>query len=689
MSLVQSPGVGCLVEFLLGNQPQLAWVLGESGGKLKAFTLNKREVSMPCTRVLPWAGPSYGTEALSRAEISDKLIFHQTTRNSLLEKIDPLSIWELTQGQIKQASAEWFAQLFWDNPNSDEIAAVGRKLLECKTHFKFISPVFEIHPEDVVEQRLAEKTQALVRAKLIGAGNELFRELWTAWATHKPEDWQPEITLNKETAEILKNILLKRIAEPDRQDNDTGLWSGLRKGLPEHPLQALILALKWGIVPPHFNHHLWQADYDKLDTPVNSLDAEICSLANKIAIDSSRPLSVDFFSIDAPETQDVDDALYIEETPTGSYILDLALARPVFALRPESAIFKTALHKASSLYLPEAILHMLPENLSTDVFSLCAGKARPILHLHWKFDQEGNILVFSPSLAWGIIKEKLSYEVVEKELDSSVISRKDLHSGLKLAKLLRAKRLKSGAVIVERNEPRIVLEGYPENTNIEIFSEPELPLSHLLVSEFMILANQSIGVFAEENSIPLVFRTQNIEIPHDIRGVWSTPEDCHTVVRQLTRTLLEIRPVRHASLAVSAYAPITSPLRRAVDMVNMMQIQEYLSEGKPLWGSEELNSILDKLSLRLEAVAAVQRKRPRYWKLCYLQQCCKECFFTGVVVEENSHMVTLSLPDIQLSVRVNRDKLGEKIYPGQSFQLKLGKIDPLTNDIFVLEAQEE
>ena len=79
---VQYPGPGCVVEFLHSNKPQLAIVVGESGGRLRLFTQNKRETLLPAARVLPWAGPQYGA-ALSRNELEHILEERHQVRAAL------------------------------------------------------------------------------------------------------------------------------------------------------------------------------------------------------------------------------------------------------------------------------------------------------------------------------------------------------------------------------------------------------------------------------------------------------------------------------------------------------------------------------------------------------------------------------------------------------------------------------
>ena len=70
---------GNIVEFMHGNQPQLAFVMEEQSGKLKLYTINKRETKMPAARVLPWIGPQYSASA-SRQEMLDYMVTHQEKR---------------------------------------------------------------------------------------------------------------------------------------------------------------------------------------------------------------------------------------------------------------------------------------------------------------------------------------------------------------------------------------------------------------------------------------------------------------------------------------------------------------------------------------------------------------------------------------------------------------------------------
>ncbi|MBQ5727436.1 MAG: ribonuclease II, partial [Mailhella sp.] len=149
-NLVQYPGAGCIVEFMQGNEPQIAWVMEEQKGKVRLFLPNRRETTLSSARLLPWSGPSYPA-AQSKDAMVEYLEKHGERRKRLAAEVAPVELWEMAQGELPKASAEWFAELGYTSPDTDTIAACGRALLSCKTHFRFQPPEFEIYDADTVE----------------------------------------------------------------------------------------------------------------------------------------------------------------------------------------------------------------------------------------------------------------------------------------------------------------------------------------------------------------------------------------------------------------------------------------------------------------------------------------------------------------------------------------------------------
>ena len=671
---------GTVVEFMHGDQPQLAWVLEDASGKLRLLTINKREMKLPAARLLPWQGPVQPAE-VSRQDIQNILNEHQEKRGEIQAGLDVMELWDLAQGEMESAPLEWFAGLLWEDPDDDQMAGLGRAMLQAKTHFKFRPPDFEVWAADKVELKMREKAEEKEREDVTSAGLALLQALWAAYNQgRKPQlpDMAPELTEN--LSRILRGKIGDRLDETERK-----IWTAISKGLPDLPHLALLLAQTWSILPTHHNYHLDEADFAWGNEWSESFTNEIRQIESTFSNQTGEPEYEDLVSIDGATTRDIDDAFRIRRDGDG-YVVSIGLARPDIHWTFGSPLDKAVMYRATSLYLPEGVSHMMPEQFGTGLYSLFAGEARPALVTDFSLDRDGNLTAVSPRLAWVRVAANITYE----EADAAMVNGTDesLVLAHELAEKLVARRIESNACIIRKPEPVITLETDNAQTRVDITLKEPCPCSELVISEFMILANSGLARWAGENGIPLLHRTQDIALPQEAAGIFTEPAEIMHVVKLLLPPALETTPRRHAALGVQVYAPITSPLRRYTDFVNMAQVCTFLTEGTPRLDNEELDQLIIHLNMRIQAVSAVQRFRPRYWKLAYLAARRKE-YQSAVVVDEAGPMATLSMPHLQVNVRAPRKLLGDKLYPGQRFQINFSRVDPLTNEIRISEALEE
>lgn len=699
-STVRHPVPGCVVEFMQSNRPQIAFVAGEKSGRLKLLTLNSREMNHKPERLLPWYGPQYDPN-LSRQEVLDLLAKHEERRNAIESEVDAMELWDFAQGEVATAGVDWFAGLVWDGDDTrdvDHLAALGRALLGCKTHFKLNPPVFAIHPEEKVETRLREQKIAEEREKLAAAGRSFFKQLWDArqrtgavpvkdagaWAAELGDD------LSARLAELLRT----RMARPEDQESEQ-VWRVVSKGLPEVPHLPLLLAQAWGVLPAHYNFHLDQNDYISGDGWWAEHEPEVRELEALMAEESAAAeLRTDgllgrLVSVDAATTKDLDDAFAVEPLENGEgWRVTIALACPAMYWPWGGELDHDVAYRASSLYLPEGASHMMPEVLGTEVFSLCEQSPRPALLVTCEVNREGRLISCTPDTGWVRIAANLTYDQAEEAIASGQNDHgANLAAGYELAEALRNARIACGAAVIMRQEPEVELEGEAANTRVRLVYKPETPRSQLLVSELMILVNRAVGSWAAERSIPLYYRTQNIALPKESAGVWEAPYEVYRVVRALGPSCLEARPSRHATLGADAYSPVSSPLRRYADLINEGQILHALTHDAPRLDAGAMESMLTSLVARMEAVGRIQRFRPRYWKLLAVKQ-SKNPTYDAQIVDEAPSFVTAAVPDLQIFVRGPKKMFGDKIVPGQHFSVRLGKVDPLANEIHVLEAWE-
>lgn len=698
---VRYPGPGCLVEYMQGNSPTQAIVLEDQGNRLRLYNINHRESTLPANRLLPWSGPAIGggSAALSRSRMDESLEQHRALRASIAAEISALEVWELTQGEIGKTSAEWLAGLVWEHPGVDQEAALGHVLLGAKTHFRFSPPDFEIFPEGVVQARLEEAEHVRIREAFAVSGSQFFHKLWEIHSKKRgplADNEQPD----PELAPRLRQILLARIVDPD-QSEDAAVWKLLTKGLPDLPHIALSLAVAWDLVPAHYNFWLDRADYERGTAWADAFKDEAGQLRRDVA-DMLGDLPVShaaFVSVDPAGTTDRDDALYLERLPDKGFDVRIALACPACAWPFGGPLDRAVQRRCSSLYLPEGNEHMLALNMGRDLFSLDARAKRPSLVVRIRLSEQGEILETEPGLYCIDNCSNLDLENCEALIappDSPALSagaEEDGHGPMlraahELSLLLQQKRIADGAVITERPDPEIRVQGSGEAARVSIAEGPDTPRTHLMVGEFMILCNSAMAGWAMERDIPMLYRTQDVALPREFAGVWTEAQDISRVVRALPPAALDTAPKKHAGLGLAAYTNITSPIRRYSDMLNQGQVLRYLKTGAPLYDAAELDALLPLLSARMEAVTQVQRVRPRYWKLLFFRQQGDKHWWDAVVCEENDAFVTVSLPWAQLLVRGRRRQFDEKTYPGQRVQIRIGKVAPLLNEIHILEVRE-
>lgn len=695
---------GAVVEFLQDNEAHIAWVLEESQGKLRLLTRTKREVKLPAARLLPWSGPEY-PGAATREEIGHRLDDIESRRREIMAGVNAMELWEMAQGEVEHAPAEWFAQLLWTEPGVDEVAALGRALLHAKAHFKFQPPDFDIHPADKVEARLVREREDKDREAVANAGHAVFAALWARIKSGQPP-LSPNVILREaegldpEVEERLRAMLLAQVAKRTGGEYDAlaKLWENLKKPLPtkgEDPHLALQLAQAWGVLPPHHNALLDEVGYAWGDGWSAEFADEIAAHKARFA-ELAQTAEVDptpYVSIDAATTRDIDDAFFVAPAtlPDGGagYSCRVTLARPGVSWNFGAPLDREVFSRATSLYLPEGSGHMMPEELGTGLYSLTADGPKPALVAEFLLNERAEIIETKPRLAWVTIARNITYTDAQSAIDANngLGADPQLSLAMKVARELFARRLERGAVVIDKPEPQVTLEGDPRSVTVSIETRATSPDAELLVSEFMILANSGLAVWARENGVPLLCRTQDIALPKEATGVFREAVDIYRVVKLLAPPLLECQPRKHAALACEAYATLTSPIRRYVDFLNMAQVQSFLETGAPRLDRAALEALIPHLSARIQEVGQVQRFRPRYWKLVYLNQHKREPF-PAVVVEDAGAYPTLSLPELQITTRVPRAMLGDRVHLGMRFDVFFGRIDPLANELKVLEARE-
>ncbi len=304
---------------------------------------------------------------------------------------------------------------------------------------------------------------------------------------------------------------------------------------------------------------------------------------------------VQAFCIDDEDTLDYDDAISFE-SGVNSYSLGIHVSNLASFLNPEHPLFHAALERVSSLYLPPEIIPMLPLKYSQQEFSLCADSQRIVLSLMLELSAEFRILKSELKIQKIAIEHNLSYASVDKDKQDPRFSKL-----LQIADFLRNQRDPG------REKERYYYGLKAQGDAASIKRIDNLSPARMMVEEMMILYNRSIAEYAIKNKLPLLYRNINQFL------------DEHQEVRS-SSAFLATSPGYHPGIGAEAYLHATSPIRRVVDIINQMQICEYLENGRLLFENEALSAMIPGIEKRILQIRDTVQRSERYWFLKYIEQ---------------------------------------------------------------------
>ncbi len=358
------------------------------------------------------------------------------------------------------------------------------------------------------------------------------------------------------------------------------------------------------------------------------------------------------FTIDPFDAKDFDDALSIKPLSNGNTEVGVHIADVTHYVALDTPLEKEAVNRATSVYLVDRTIPMLPERLSNGLCSLRPEEEKLTFSAVFELDPNGDIqkewfgrtIIFSD--------RRFTYEEAQERLEnqkgdfSEEITALDI-----LAKKLRKKRFNHGAVNFETVEVKFRLD----EKGIPLGVVPkERKDAHMLIEEFMLLANKRVAEFIynkakEATPLTFVYRTHDNPDPEKLdtfsnfarrfghqldfekRGVSKSlnglieniegkPEQ--NVLQQLAiRTMAKARYTTdtkgHFGLAFPHYTHFTSPIRRYPDMMVHRLLQHYLDKGKSV-DKEEYEELCNHSSEREKRAADAERASIKYKQVQFM-----------------------------------------------------------------------
>ncbi|PID88061.1 MAG: ribonuclease R [Bacteroidia bacterium] len=319
------------------------------------------------------------------------------------------------------------------------------------------------------------------------------------------------------------------------------------------------------------------------------------------------------FTIDPKDAKDFDDALSFRELEVGKYEVGVHIADVTHYVQEQSPIDKEAQERATSVYLVDRTIPMLPEQLSNQLCSLRPNEDKLCYSAVFIMDKEANIhdKWFGRTLINS--DKRFTYSQAQAIIESGSGSmEKEITSLNNLAKILRKKRFHNGSISFERTEVKFRLD--KDGKPLSVYFK-EAQDSNRLIEEFMLLANQSVAQYiGKELKKPFVYRVHDepdmeklYNFSNFIKqfGYHFTFKEESEVAANLNRLLYQVKGKNeqnmveqlavksmakaeyspensgHYGLGFSFYTHFTSPIRRYPDMMVHRLLTRYMNQGKP------------------------------------------------------------------------------------------------------------
>lgn len=372
------------------------------------------------------------------------------------------------------------------------------------------------------------------------------------------------------------------------------------------------------------------------------------------------------FTIDPKDAKDFDDALSIRKLENGNWEIGVHIADVTHYVKPDTILDREARQRATSVYLVDRVVPMLPEHLSNGICSLRPNEDKLTFSCIFEMDNDGRVI--DSRICRTVINSdrRFTYEEAQEIIETGKGDYADEVLTLdRLAKILRKERYENGSVDFDRLEVRFDIdeEGHPVSVYFK-----ESKDANKLIEEFMLLANKTVATTigkaaGKKKPKAFVYRVHDIpnqdkmqdlaqisrtfgyrlrtegtpkevnrsinKLLQDIKGKGEENLLSTLAIRSMAKATYTTENIGHYGLGFDFYTHFTSPIRRYPDMMVHRLLEKYLAGGRSV--------SLDKLeeqcrhSSEMEQLAAnAERASIKYKQVEYMADRIDEVY-EGVI----------------------------------------------------------
>ena len=652
--------------------------LEERKGKLRVLTESGREANASSKQVLH-VHDAHLDVGQSRDVLIRALQTRAAAREALVPAIDVPELWEVLQEENSDFSVRDLAELTFGSASDDQISAMFCALYRDRVYFR--SRAERFHPTDaatvtaILTQRAREEEKE-ARTRRVSAW------LRASWERQQP----PTPPEGPALIEMLKDVALNG----EEAQSRTALMEVLRSaGLHNETDVCFQLLVRLGEWDLHENLLLLRLETRQTLPPEAAAEAEQLAQTTHWAWqEEAREDLTDrvIYTVDSVTTKDIDDGLSLIPLPGGGFEVGIHITDVAALVARDSALDIEARMRATSIYLPDQHIPMLPPVISEDLCSLREGALRPAISLLITVNDLGEVCAWRFASTILRVSQRATYKDVDailanpSDMDERDASSLPWHTLLRIARTWRAARQACGALFLTFPEITITVG---ETGTVRIEREEREKDSQVLVSEMMIQTNHLAATALMNAGIPCLYRGQ--AAPRERLFEGAVPLDLWINYRQrmqLFRAENKTDPIFHHGLGLEAYAMTSSPLRRYTDLVNQRQLVAWLRNEPPPYTTTDLDAILTEIDRPVSQSSLLEQNRRRYWLLRLLEE-RRGLETMALVVAIYGQRVQLTLPEFMLETAIPAGSHPD-IQPGQWLQVRVTRVQAMEDILRVV-----